>query len=84
MLGTLGQLLSADLNNLLVYVLLCQSIQRRGVNLAPNVNVDRSSEPGGGSHHGDPCADPGLPLDMCDGRHERLDREAELDTGLHG
>ena len=45
--------------------------------------MDRGGEPGGGGHHGDPVADPGLPLDMCDGRHERLDRKAELDTGLH-
>ena len=44
--------------------LLGQRVQGRGVDLAPDVDVDRRRVPGGGRHHGDALPHPRLPLDV--------------------
>ena len=44
--------------------LLGQRVQGRGVDLTPDVDVDRRRVPGGGRHHGDALPHPRLPLDV--------------------
>ena len=56
----------------LVMVLLGQSVQRGGVDLAPDIDVYRGGVPGGSGHHGDALTGPGphhLPLDVRHAGH---------------
>ena len=46
--------------------------------------MNRGCEPGGGCDHWDAGTHPGLPLDMCNSRHERLDDELGLESEQHG
>ena len=53
-------------------ILLGQSVQRGGVDLAPDIDVYRGGVPGGSGHHGDALTGPGphhLPLDVRHAGH---------------
>ena len=63
----------------LVMILLGQSVQRGGVDLAPDIDVDRGGVPGGSGHHGDALI---LPLDMTHTGHGLCHHLAALDVAV--